>query len=84
MRRFRLSTLMLLVVIVALVTAVLVQQIRLRRYEVERQASLAESRAMRAQIRLLANQYDILALQSLERAEECDRGNEGEDRFVEG
>jgi hypothetical protein len=70
MKRFRIRTLMLSVLIAALVTAVLMQQIQINRYKAQLQASLAETRAMQVRtLQLLAVREESLLLESQKRAE---------------
>jgi ABC-type siderophore export system fused ATPase/permease subunit len=66
MKRFRLSTLMLLIVIAALVATVLVQQIQINRYKAQLQACLAEGRVLHAQTQQLIAKRDELLLMNAE------------------
>jgi regulator of replication initiation timing len=66
MKRFRLRTLMVLVVIAALVAAVLVQQIQINRYKVQLQASVAENSVMQAEVRRLRDRIDVLTIRQAE------------------
>jgi regulator of replication initiation timing len=66
MKRFRLRTLMVLVVIAALVAAVLVQQIQINRYKVQLQASVAENSVMQAEVRRLRDRLDVLTIRQAE------------------
>jgi hypothetical protein len=70
MKRFRIRTLMVLVVIAALVTAVLIQQIQINRYKAKLQASLAETRAMQVRtLQALAIREESLLIDAQKRAE---------------
>jgi regulator of replication initiation timing len=66
MKRYRLSTLMLLVVIAALLAAVLVQQIQINRYKVQLQATVAENNVMQAEVRRLRDRIDVLTIRQAE------------------
>jgi regulator of replication initiation timing len=66
MKRFRLGTLMLLIVIAALFAAVLVQQIQINRYKVQLQASVAENSVMQAEVRRFRDRIDVLTIRQAE------------------
>ncbi len=70
MKRFRLRTLMLLIIIAAVLAALLVERRRAARIEAQLEASLAESRAMQAQVlQVLVNRDQLLIEQASARAE---------------